>query len=393
MSLRGDKSFLNRLEPKYIVLFACWSVWFVNFLVRMSVPVLLPSIQVEFDVAYIELGLMMSALTFGYAVSQIPSGILADRMKKKYVIVPGMVLFSLAMVGGAISNSSTVLILMLLTAGLGLGTYYPAATSLIAAWFERGERGRAFGIHETASSVGSVVGPLLGGYLVYAFGWREGFGVLLIPGLLAIPIIWYLGKEPDIDISGLKKQKIVLNPILMPTAVYTLMIMGWMAFTTFLPSYLTNVGYDDFSAGILFAIMPLVSVIAMPVAGNYSDKFGRGKVIFTLLIISAPLSFLVTYFEHWIPILFLLVTIGSTLFAAYPVVIALISDKIPASNRAGTFGFVNAIGMVFASTTPTAIGYLIDILNYRIAFLTISLMILAAAFTMLKINWDEGKKE
>ncbi|WGI16657.1 MFS transporter [Methanonatronarchaeum sp. AMET-Sl] len=386
MSLNDKINFFKQLEPKYIVLFACWSVWFVNFLVRMSVPVLLPSIQIEFDISYLELGLMMSGLTFGYAVSQIPSGIIADRTKKKYVIVPGMILFSIAMVGSALSNTSTILILMLLTAGVGLGTYYPAATSLIAAWFDRGERGRAFGIHETASSVGSVVGPLLGGYLVYAFGWREGFTVLLIPGLLAIPIIWYLGKEPDIELAGLKKEKIILNPILLPTAVYTLMIMGWMAFTTFLPSYLTNIGYSDFAAGVMFAIMPLVSVISMPVAGHYSDKFGRGKVVFTLLVISSPLAFFVTYLEHWIPIIIILILIGVTLFAAYPVIIALISDKIPASNRAGTFGFVNAIGMVFASTTPTAVGYLIDILNYQIAFLTISLMVLAAALTMLKIN-------
>ncbi|RZN62916.1 MFS transporter [Methanonatronarchaeum sp. AMET6-2] len=376
----------RRIEPKYVVLLACWSVWFVNFLVRMSVPVMLPSIQLEFDITYLELGLMMSALTFGYAVSQIPSGLIADRTKKKYVIVPGMVLFSIAMFAGALSNTSMVLILMLLTAGLGLGTYYPAATSLIAAWFDRGERGRAFGIHETASSVGSVAGPLLGGYLVFAFGWREGFTVLLLPGLLAIPIIWYLGKEPEIDLSGLKKEKIVLNPILLPTAVYTLLIMGWMAFTTFLPSYLTDVGYSDFQAGIMFGLMPLVSVASMPLAGHYSDKFGRKKVIITLLTISSPLALLVTFIQHWVPLVLMFILIGMTMFAAYPVVIALISDKIPASNRAGTFGFVNAIGMLFASTTPTGVGHLIDIASYRIAFLTISIMVLAAAITMLRVK-------
>jgi len=376
------KNTLN-MDPAIAMLLSCWAAWFVNFIARMSIPVMLPSIRNEFGVSHTEVGLVMTVITLAYALTQVPSGFAADRIKSKYVIVPGMTVFSVAAIMASKAGNFWSLLLTASLIGLGLGTYYTPSFSLISGWFERSERGKAIGFHETASSLGSVVGPVAGGALVGFLGWRYGMGILAIPGLLVIPLIWYFGKEPK-KASKLGKMQIkAVAPLLI---IFCLVATAWMGVITFVPSYLDSIGFSESVAGILFAIMPLSSVFFMPIAGHISDKIGRMRVIAILLLVASPLIVLLTFIEGIILIILINIMMGATMFASYPVLIALIADNIPHDAKGITFGAVNAISMGFASGAPILVGFIIDGINFQAGFLSLSLMVILAFLIAQKIR-------
>ncbi|PTD93374.1 hypothetical protein C9439_08165 [archaeon SCG-AAA382B04] len=362
------------------LLLSLWSAWFFVFLVRMSLKAILPALKIEFNSTHMELGFAIAALITAYSLIQIPAGYLSDRFEKKFIIIPGMFLASLGIFLASFSQSIIVLIIFLFLTGLGLGTYYPAGIGLISNWFSKAERGKTIGFHETATSAGSVIGPALGGIISSVYGWRIGFRFLGLIGLLVLPLIYLFGNQKESN-NGDKKFSFINNirPLIPLIIIFTLTAASWMGFTTYLATYLTHIGYSEGMAGSMFSIMPAISLVSMPIAGHFSDKFSRKKMLIFLLLASSPFIYLVSLLSSFYLICISLAIIGLTMFAAYPVVITYISDKISQGVAGITFGFVNAISMGVSAIASPTVGYIIDVSNYRVAFLLISGLVIVSA--------------
>ncbi len=372
---------MSELKNKLPLLVSLWSLWFMIFVLRMSIKSILPVLKTQFSSSHSQIGFAVAALIIGYSVMQIPSGYLSDMVKKRNVIIPGILLSSIGLMLASFSKSLLSLVSLLFLTGLGLGTYYPAGMGLITEWFSRDARGKAIGFHETASSAGSIIGPLTAGLLVTLYGWEIGFKVFSVSILSTIPLIYFFGKEKNEVINENSFNWINdVRPLLPLIIIFTLIASSWMGFTTYLTSYLTNIGFSEGLAGGMFSIMPAISLISMPVAGHFSDKIRRKKLIMILLLVSSPFIYLISYIESFILINVFLVIIGSTMFASYPVVVTYISDKIPNEITGSGFGVVNALGMGISALASPAVGYVIDIYNYKIAFLAISSLILISIF-------------
>ncbi|OKY77665.1 MAG: MFS family permease [Candidatus Methanohalarchaeum thermophilum] len=350
----------------------------------MSIPVILPALQKEFHFKNTMAGFIRTALVLSYAGTQIPSGYLGDKIEKRKIIVAGLFFSAIFMLLAGFTEKLIAFILSIGLIGAGLGAYYAPAISLISGWYQKEKRGKSIGFHETASSFGSVAGPVLASFFLAVIGWRTGFIWLSLLILVILPFIWIYGTEPPK--KNHKKFDLDFKKLIPLIVIFSLTAMAWMGFTNFLTKYLTYQGIKESQAGILFSIMPATAMISMPLAGHLSDKIGRKKIIMMLILFSSPLTFLITLTDSILFYIIILFLIGASLFAAYPVIITYISDHIPQDMKSSAFGVVNALSMGLAALTPPVLGYLIDNYSYQLAFSTISILIVLSAISTKLID-------
>ncbi len=170
--------------------------WWVFFAVSLGtltsvinhggMSVALPTIAQHFDAdlstaqwVVVAEGLAISALI-------LPMGRLSDIIGRKRVYISGMVIFAIAAVLAAGSQSILTLIAFKAAQGLGAAMTQGTGMAMITSVFQARERGKGIGAHASIVGAGGVLGPVVGGFLITAFDWRWLFYVNVITGLLAI---------------------------------------------------------------------------------------------------------------------------------------------------------------------------------------------------------------
>src|SRR5919108_854923 len=122
---------------------------------------------------------------YGFLVagSLITMGTLGDRIGRRRLLLIGAAAFGAASVLAAFSTSAAMLIATRALLGIAGATLAPSTLSLIRNMFhDPQQRTFAIGVWVTSYSVGSVIGPLLGGLLLQYFWWGSVF-------LLAVPVM------------------------------------------------------------------------------------------------------------------------------------------------------------------------------------------------------------
>lgn len=156
-------------------------------------------------------------------------GKLSDIYGRRKIYVIAMALFLIGSVMSGLANSMTQLIFARAMQGLGAGGIMPLAFILIGEMFNLQQRAKMQGVFSGVWGVSSVVGPLLGGFLVDQLSWRWVFYVNVIPGLIAAGLVALAWQEqaqhherPAVDYLG---------AALLSSSVVTL-LLGLMEFGT-----------------------------------------------------------------------------------------------------------------------------------------------------------------
>ncbi len=177
-----------------------WLLWFTNFINyvdRYAFAAVLKPIRDEFGLSGFQEGLLATAFLFVYTVGILPLGLLADRIKRKFVVAGGVTFWSLATAVTAIAPNYAALFATRAALGLGEGSYFPASTSMLAACYPQSKRASVMSRWNTGLLAGAAIGTLGGGIAYGALGnqWRPVFLVFGIPGLL-IALLVFLLREP-----------------------------------------------------------------------------------------------------------------------------------------------------------------------------------------------------
>ncbi len=150
-----------------------------------GMSVALPTIAQHFDTdlstaqwVVVAEGLAISALI-------LPMGRLSDIIGRKRVYVAGLVVFIVASVMAAGSQSILALIAFKSAQGVGAAMTQGTGMAMITSVFPARERGRGIGTHMSVVGTGGVMGPIAGGFLITTFDWRWLFYVNVAMGLIA----------------------------------------------------------------------------------------------------------------------------------------------------------------------------------------------------------------
>lgn len=167
----------------------------LNYLDRYVVSALLPDLkQAPMGLTDFELGTLMSGFLIVYMLAAPLFGRLGDRGSRPKPIAIGVFIWSLATGLSGLARNYLQLLGARAIVGIGEAAYGTIAPSLLADFFERRTRGRAFAIFNMAIPVGAALGYIVGGIVRHHFSWHAAFYVAGVPGVVLA--IWIL-RLPD----------------------------------------------------------------------------------------------------------------------------------------------------------------------------------------------------
>ncbi|MVU81962.1 MFS transporter [Nocardia sp. ET3-3] len=234
-----------------IALVTVTAVLFVTFLDTTVVSVTLGDIQSDLHAGVVSLQWVVNAYTLVFASLMLTAGSLGDRWGRKGVMVAGLAVFAAGSVLSALAPTVAVLIAGRAVMGLGAAASEPGTLSVIRQLFpDRAERARALGAWAAVSGLALALGPVLGGVLVGAFGWRSVFWFnLAVAAVVLAAALRYVPESADpqpgpVDLAGFVTGSAFLGCVIYAgiageesgydaPAVITLFVIGGLALAAF----------------------------------------------------------------------------------------------------------------------------------------------------------------
>jgi MFS transporter, ACS family, glucarate transporter len=196
------------MKTRYKVLTALFLLSIITFLDRVCMNVVSKYVKADLGINNQELGYILGAFSLAYALFEMPTGILGDRIGARRVLTRVVFWWSGFTALTALSFNLFYLIVVRFLFGAGEAGAYPNASIVIAKWFPSVEVGRAQSVIWTASRIGGALTPLLVLPLVHAVGWRWAFVVLGLIGC-AWATFWHLWfRDEPSEISGISKDEV-----------------------------------------------------------------------------------------------------------------------------------------------------------------------------------------
>ena len=239
------------------------------------ITVALPSVAHGLHVKGSTTSAVLSAYFAAYALLLIPGGELVDRFGARRVALGGLGLFALGALAGALAQSFGELLAARVIQGAGAGLVSPAALAGAVSGFPPERRGSALGIWGASAGMSNLAGPLLGGLLTVAFGWRANWWALLpLTALAALaierllpPVLYGVqeGGNPALN-------RIVLAATLIAGLTFAVMIGSFYI----AEQYLQRVaGFSALGASGALVLVALLVGAAAPLAGRLADRHGE----------------------------------------------------------------------------------------------------------------------
>lgn len=377
-------------KQRHTAVLIVFVVWILSYMDRMVMAAAIPYIAKEFNLSPVAMGGVLSAFFAGYALFQIPGGILADKFGARKVMTAAILWWSaFTCFTGAVSSLATMIWIRVLF-GIGEGIAPAATWKALAVWTPVRERGTANGFMMASNALGPALAPLFVVAIMASWGWRAVFYSLLIPGILLAAWIWYcLPDKPEEkkgisskeleelkeDTSALSITKaasqmsfweVVAEPAVWKSFLILFFsnITAW-GFIQWLPSYLVKArGFELFKMGITASLPFFAGTVGFIFGGWLTDvPFKNNRRI--PLIISQWFTALFLYLTYTVESLEMLVVYqtiaGFFLFTATGIVFGLPMSAISKDIAGRAMGIVNTAGQVAGFLSPIIVGYLVQI--------------------------------
>jgi MFS transporter, ACS family, D-galactonate transporter len=162
----------------------------LNYIDRSNLSIAAPLIKDELGLSGSQLGTLLSAFFYTYALLQIPAGWLVDRFDVKWVFAAGFFLWSAATAVTGVLHGFMALLAVRVVLGVGESVAFPAYGKILGSYFPERNRGFANSMIIAGLALGPAVGMLIGGNFVGRFGWRPFFLALGLGGSLWLLPWW-----------------------------------------------------------------------------------------------------------------------------------------------------------------------------------------------------------
>lgn len=163
------------------------------------VNVAIPSIERELHASFAQVQLVVAGYTLSYAVLLVTGGRLGDLYGRKRLFVLGVGSFTMFSALCGLAPNAVLLIIFRMFQGGAAALMFPQVLSFIQVSFEPDERPRAFGYYAAVTGLGSILGQVLGGFLlaaaIFNLGWRSIFLVNVPIGILTLLAAFPLLRE------------------------------------------------------------------------------------------------------------------------------------------------------------------------------------------------------
>ncbi|MGJ7030244.1 MFS transporter [Niabella hirudinis] len=392
---------------KWVVVALLWVVALLNYLDRQMLSTMRPSMQI--DITELEsaarFGHLMAVFLWVYGLMSPVSGIIADRLNRKWLIAGSLLVWSAVTLLMGQASSFNQLYGLRAVMGISEALYIPAALSLIADYHSSKTRSLAIGIH----MIGLYAGQALGGFgatVAQAYSWQATFHVFGIAGILyAVVLILFLKEHrPAVRQTALTKTAaprvsktfrllfsnlsfwILLLYFTVPS------IPGW-AVKNWLPTLFSNrLGMDMGTAGPIATIFIAVSSLGGVLTGGllsdrWVQKHLKGRVYTSAfgVLLTIPALLLLGYGHTLLALVSAAFCFGFGfgMFDAnnMPILCQLVAPRY----RATAYGLMNMTSVFFGAFITDLLGKSVDAGHLHRDFTVLAVIVFAALILQLAL--------
>jgi MFS family permease len=358
-----------------------WVLGFVSLLMDTSsemIHSLLPMFLVgTLGASVLAVGLIEGVAEATALISKVFSGALSDYLgRRKSLAVLGYALGALTKPVFAMADGVGVVIGARFVDRIGKGIRGAPRDALVADITPPALRGAAFGLRQSLDTVGAFVGPLLatGLMLLWANDFRAVFWVAVVPGLLAVALLFFGLREPQAPARQRPTNPIRRDALRRLGRAYRWVVALGAVFTLarFSEAFLVLRAQQS---GIPIAWVPLV-MVAMNLVyaataypfGKLSDRIGhQGLLAWGLVVLMAADGVLATA-THWLPVLIGVALWGVHMGMTQGLLATMVADTAPEDLRGTAFGLFNLVSGLAMLVSSVLAGLLWDTLGAPATF-------------------------
>jgi len=262
-----------------------------------------PAIAADLHTSVDMVSYSLSSFFIGICAGQLICGPLLDRFGRKRPLYGGLLIYIIASLGCAMSNSVEMLIAFRFLQAIGGCVGMVAPGAIVRDMFPVNESAKVFSLLILVLGVSPIIAPTFGSYLIAAFGWHSVFIILsVIVALLFIAVVFLLpeSKEPDPDFS-LRPKTILTNylTVLKEPQFYTFAFAGaiaaaglfaYLAGSPFVFMNLFKVSPKEY--GWIFAIIAAGLITSSQLNTLFLRKFNSSQIIKVTLLVQASIGLL-----------------------------------------------------------------------------------------------------
>ncbi|ALC04644.1 hypothetical protein CDES_00820 [Corynebacterium deserti GIMN1.010] len=385
----------------------------INYLDRSTLSIGNSTIAEELSLTTVQMGLLLSAFSWPYALANLPAGYLIDKFGVKKMFLAAAVGWSIVAVGTAFANTFLALYIGRVLLGVAESPFFAAGLKASQMWFAKRERSLPVSIVNTGSQIGNALAPPLLTFLLLGFGWRWMFAIVGVAGLIIAAVWWFTYRDPrpeedalihnevDDDLvveteSGVEKASWFSllaqpNTWFMIIGAFGIFYTVWV-YLTWLPRYLEESrGFSLAQTGWVAALPFMCGIVGVLLGGVVSKKLidagikavtARKIPIVVGAILAAAAVAPVAYIENT-TLNILLLCVGY--FAAQIPIgcIWTLASDIAEPHQVASLGAIqNFGGFLGAAVAPVATGYILNATgHFNWVFIVAGLLLLVGAFS------------
>lgn len=250
----------------------------------------LPAIAGAFDSPPATVQLTVTLFLMAFAASQLVYGPLSDRFGRRWVLIGGLALYSVAGLACALAPTIGILIGARVLQALGGGAGPVVARAVVRDLHEPERAARVFSYMAMVQSLNPMLAPVVGGYVHESFGWRAVFYVLAAAGALFVALMAAGVRETNVrrDHTALRPGAMGRNLAVLLTdraylayvLVNALMFGGQFAFISGSSFVLIGaLGVSPSIFGLCFGAVALGITTGTVLSGRFGARLGLDRTI------------------------------------------------------------------------------------------------------------------
>jgi MFS family permease len=321
-----------------------------------SITPAFPQIAEELNLTPGAVGLLVAVFTLPGATLTPVLGVLGDRLGRKRVLVPSLLLFAVAGTACGFARDFELLLWLRLLQGMGAAALGALNLTLVGDLYSGWKRATVMGYNASVLSMGTAIYPIVGGALALV-GWFYPFFLPILALPVALLVLWRLrNPEPSTDLTlGTYRRNTLLSirnrrALVLFFASLVIFIILYGAFLTYLPFLMRgSFNASPLLIGLLFSVTSIATALTSFRLGRLARRFSEQNLVrlgfacYAIAMLAIPLA------PSFGFLLIPAVLFGATNGISIPSVLTMLTGLAPAEYRAA-FMSVNAMVLRMGQT-------------------------------------------
>jgi MFS family permease len=343
-------------------------------------------------------GLVVAASTITGIAVKMPAGALSDVFGRRALLVSGAAVFAFVPFGYLAVGSLGWLAALRFVHGNATAIFGPVASATVSDLAPNDRRGRWLGVYSAAQGAAQAAGALVAGSLMANGDFNRAFIVSGVIGAGALALAWRQPPRVDLVVVGeswWRRTHTGLSEILrdrrivMISGMHAALLLTSGSLAAFLPLFAAEtLGLSTIEIGWIFAGQTASTLVARPVCGAASDRWGRRVAIIWGLAACSVAFALVAIASDFTTLALSVVFYGAALAVATSATGALVTDLSRQARYGAAHGVFGTIYDIGDAAGPIVAGLLVAAIGYQDMFLVNAAAAATIALVFYYLPWS-----